>query len=137
MDMNDVEMMKITEWSRLIKAANESTLSREKWCETNNVSESAFYYWQRKVRKYALDAMSDHGDAKPVGQRTPDFYEITIPAEDTASTDIRSKGSTNKYPDVVADAGTITIRSGKFEIDVTDSFSRQALKSVLEVIKYV
>ncbi|MCR5255345.1 MAG: hypothetical protein K6D96_05390 [Acetatifactor sp.] len=136
MDMNDVKMMKIAEWSRLIKAANESHLSREKWCETNNVSESSFYYWQRKVRKYALDTIPGSDDAKPVNQ-APDFYEITIPVENTAPIDVPSKSPAEKYPDVIADPGVITIRSGRFEIDIRESFSRQALKSVLEVIKHV
>ncbi len=136
MENEDVKMLKIMEWTRLIQAANESSMSREQWCKSNNISESAFYYWQRRVRAHALESIPKNSAPKTF-QQDPDFYEISIPAGKDFKGDVAAADYPAGPHEVVNSTGLITIRSGKFEIDVRDSFSRQALKCILEVIKNV
>ena len=47
-----VQDIRLKQRSELIEAANSSGLPRKVWLEENRISKDAFYYWQRKVRKY-------------------------------------------------------------------------------------
>ncbi len=134
MEKIDETMLKIAEWTKLIQAANESSMSRKEWCKANDISLSAFYYWQKKVRHLALETMTDRGTANPL-QEKPDLFEISLQTIEAINEDTAVCPSD---PHAVGrNTGLITIRSGRFEIDVNDSFSPKTLKSILEIIKYV
>lgn len=47
-----VQDIRLKQWYEVIEAANSSGLPRKVWLEENGISKDAFYYWQRKVRKY-------------------------------------------------------------------------------------
>ncbi len=55
----EYDMVKLAQWAQIIQSANESKLGRKEWCAENGITESSFYYWQRRVRKYALSKMLD------------------------------------------------------------------------------
>ncbi len=45
------------QWQKLIKDCQSSGLQVDEWCEKNQVSRSAYYYWLRKIREKACEAM--------------------------------------------------------------------------------
>ena len=47
-----VQDIRLKQWSELIEAANRSGQPRIEWLKENGISKDAFYYWQRKVRRY-------------------------------------------------------------------------------------
>ena len=47
-----VQDIRLKQWCELIEAANSSGLPRKQWLKDNGISKDAFYYWQRKVRRY-------------------------------------------------------------------------------------
>ena len=47
-----VQDIRLKQWCELIEAANSSGLPRQQWLQENGISKDAFYYWQRKVRRY-------------------------------------------------------------------------------------
>ena len=47
-----VQDIRLKQWCEVIKAANQSGLPRHQWLSENGIGKDAFYYWQRKVRKY-------------------------------------------------------------------------------------
>ena len=47
-----VQEIRLKQWCELIEAANRSGLPRKQWLQENGISKDAFYYWQRKVRRY-------------------------------------------------------------------------------------
>ena len=134
--MDEITLFKIKEWAELVKSANESPLTRSEWCKENNISEGAFYYWQRRVRKYALSAIADHvSDNHPSQRHTasqqPDFFEIEVSDAGTNDHGVMPRCNDG------SPAGGITISSGQFEIRVPDDFSKRTLRSVLEVLQHV
>lgn len=133
----EFDKVKMMQWAELIRQANDSPLDRTTWCKENAVSLSSFYYWQRRIRKYALNQM-----LAPAKQQTllpdaahesasihEDCYEITLPS--LMSSQSHPKDITN------SPKGTISIRYGDFSIDVEEGFSADALSSVLKVLNHV
>ena len=41
-------------WASIVTECNRSALSKQEWCRQNNVSIKSFYYWQRKLRREAV-----------------------------------------------------------------------------------
>ena len=49
--------VKLTQWNALVQECMSSGLKVKDWCQQNNVSKDAYYYWLRKVREAACDSM--------------------------------------------------------------------------------
>ena len=146
---NDLYMNKLRHWARVIETANASNLTRSEWCKKMDISENAFYYWQRRVRKHALDQIADQPEmvcnppaAAPVageGSGKPDFFEIVISDSNAqASPSVAGFATTPKEDTTDTSVqGGITVRFGPFSIDLSEGFSKSAFQSALEVMGHV
>ena len=135
-------MFRTRQWVKLLQVANESGLSRRDWCEKNNISENSFYYWQRKIRRLALDKtaeknLSGHSGNPASGQKQ-DFFEITVPEPASPAPFCGQPGPPAPGHDTSGSPESgLSIRFGGWTLDIAENFSRQSLKSVLEVMRDV
>lgn len=53
--------MHIQEWTKLIDARQSSGLSIKEWCEQNNLSQSKYYYYLKKLRLLACEPLIEGG----------------------------------------------------------------------------
>ena len=44
---------RLEQWTKLIQNCKASSMTINDWCELNNVSPNAYYYWLRKIRTNA------------------------------------------------------------------------------------
>ncbi|MGN0263706.1 MAG: IS66 family insertion sequence element accessory protein TnpA [Oliverpabstia sp.] len=88
----EVNIIRIENWKRLILEANNSGLSKTEWCRQNNISSKTFFYWQRKVRLMEARKALSSSELPSVstGQKaaiSPDFVDMThLYKETTAPT---------------------------------------------------
>lgn len=135
-------MVRTQQWVKLLQMANESGLSRHDWCKENGISENSFYYWQRKLRRLALDKAVD-GPAAEYSQRTDsvqrqDFFEITVPDPDSPAPFRGQAGPSASGSDSAGPSESgLSLRFGEWTLDIARNFSRQALQAVLEVMRDV
>ena len=106
---------KLQHWATLIQECRASGVMIKDWCEQNNINKDRFYYWQRKVREAACQAVT----------------ETTIPAQRFA-----------EVPSVISDTTAVdtvraelTIRVGGAAISVSNTTDLSLLKAVIEVLK--
>ena len=59
-------------WASIVTECNRSALSKQEWCRQNNVSIKSFYYWQRKLRR---EAVQHSGFAEVTVD--PQFFDTT------------------------------------------------------------
>jgi len=45
---------KLTKWAQIIQARRASGMKIKEYCITSGIGETAYYYWQRKLRETAL-----------------------------------------------------------------------------------
>lgn len=135
-------MVRTRQWVKLIQMANESGLSRRDWCEKNGISMNTFYYWQRKLRGLALgktmnDSLSEFSQG-PDSIPKQDFFEISVPEPVSPAPFCGQPGSSIPDRSSSGPSGSgLSIRSGAWTLDIAENFSRQALRSVLEVMRDV
>lgn len=135
-------MVRTRQWVKLLQMANESGLSRRDWCEKNGISMNTFYYWQRKLRGLAFDKTMDHSlsdfSQNPDSNQNQDFFEISVPDPVSPAPFCGRPGPS--VPDLSSSGSSgsgISIRSGAWTLDIAENFSRQTLRSVLEVMRDV
>lgn len=59
MNVTDIKaQMHMQEWAKLIEARQASGLSIKNWCQQNNLPESQYYYYLKKLRLAACESLS-------------------------------------------------------------------------------
>jgi len=62
MNVTDLKaQMHMKEWSKLIEARQDSGLSIKEWCRQNNLPESRYYYYLKKLRLAACESLPSEG----------------------------------------------------------------------------
>ena len=105
----EVNIIRIENWKRLILEANNSGLSKTEWCRQNNISSKTFFYWQRKIRLMEAQKALSSSELTSVstGQKTAissDFVDMThLYKETTAPTESTKVVMTGKGTQITVD----------------------------------
>ena len=133
----EVNIIRIENWKRLILEANNSGLSKTEWCRQNNISSKTFFYWQRKVRLMEAQKALSSSELPSVstGQKTaisPDFVDMThLYKETTASTEsVPSANSQSGF------APQLMLLADQYRILIGEDVREQTLSTVLRAIKH-
>ena len=65
MDHQLVTNIRDHEWIAMIQKQKASGLTINDWCPKNNISRNCFYYWQRRLRRQFMKALSQFVELKP------------------------------------------------------------------------
>ena len=86
MALNEIrDQIRIREWVELIKERNASGMTIKEWCAFKGLTENQYFYWLRKVRQKACEAIEDHADMiRPLRNEEPVFVEINVLPEPTS-----------------------------------------------------
>jgi hypothetical protein len=104
---------KLSQWVQMF-ADRRTKETVDEFCERNVVTRPQYFYWQRKLRKAALQAQNDSADAETA--LVPSGWSVCEPAETEPSTK------------------ALTIEIGKFNVSIDSDFNPEQLKKVCEVL---
>ena len=117
--MDEITLVKnkfrMEQWEKLILDRQSSGLQVDEWCEKNQVSRHAYYYWLRKIRKKACESILPAVSK----QNTPVSFAKVEPQAQQPS------------------AAAITIQFQSATIEVRDGTSPQTIEAVLTVLKNI
>lgn len=88
----------LTLWANRIKECRTSGLTVNKWYEQNNIGLKNYYYWMRKIKREAFDALSAERKEIPstIDSTAPVFSKISLSADNrtisTAAVTIQLNG---------------------------------------------
>lgn len=103
------------QWEKLIAEFQCSGLQVDEWCEKNEISRHAYYYWLRKIRVKACESMLP---AIPEQNKSIAFAKVDLQPHYSASP-------------------VITIHLSGTSIDVRDGVGQQTIESVLLALKKI
>ena len=104
------------QWEKLIADCQSSGLQVDEWCEKNEVSRHAYYYWLRKIRMKACESMLP---AIPEQNKSIAFAKVELPAHQSAP------------------STAITIHISGATLEVRDGAGQQTIESVLLALKKI
>lgn len=133
--------IRIKQWIGIIQEANASGMTKCSWCQHNGISLRQFYYWQKKVRDYALSHTPSPSAADPhstpllmEGKREnlPVFCELPLPP-------VQGHLSAPNRP-CTADTAfmpELVLRYGRFRLLIGNTITEKTLSTVLSVLSHV
>ena len=133
----EVNIIRIENWKRLILEANNSGLSKTEWCRQNNINIKTFFYWQRKVRLMEAQKALSSSELPSVstGQKaaiSPDFVDMThLYKETTAPTESVPSGNSQS-----GFAPQLMLLADQYRILIGEDVREQTLSTVLRAIKH-
>ena len=133
----EVNIIRIENWKRLILEANNSGLSKTEWCRQNNISSKTFFYWQRKVRLMEAQKALSSSELPSVstGQKTAissDFVDMThLYKETTAPTESVPSGNSQS-----GFAPQLMLLADQYRILIGADVREQTLSTVHRAIKH-
>jgi len=132
--MRDTTIYKVKQWLVVFDDFHKSGLSREQYCNQNNITRDQYYYWLHKCRTYLKGTnegkviFSELKSPVPVDNAPVknDFAvterEVMQPVSMNSSTDI-------SHPQ-------IKLRINHIDVDIMEGTSITLIKNVVEVLSY-
>ena len=109
---------RLSQWFPIVKACHESGLSVKEWCKQNNIIDHQFYYWQRKLREVASEAIPvDEGNHSRFVQLSSTTCTATVSSESFKT--------------------SMIVHVGSASIELSDHVQPEMLAQVLKVLSDV
>lgn len=133
MDSKIMEL-RLKQWIPIFEQQAKSGLNKQEWCRQNQVSRVAFFKWQKEFRTYLLEKnenmFQEQQSTELATQTGSKFIEITpVNSSVRASQNASCNSST-----VFAPTAPISIRFGKFSIDVNNDANGLLISKVLKAM---
>lgn len=133
MDSKVMEL-RLKQWIPIFEQQSTSGLNKQEWCKLNNVNRSGFFKWQGILREYLLEKNGNmvhtQQSTKLVAQTASKFVEL-------ASVSSSARSSLNddfvSSRDITPTA-PISIKCGKFSIDLNNDANELLLSKVLKAV---
>lgn len=110
-------------WIRNIADRNESGVSIREWCNRNQINETSYYYWLKKIRKEVIESSQTEND------RSLSFVPILQSNSPSANYPINHlHEASNRNTDV-------TIAVGSMTIEFSNRASHELILNVLKVLR--
>ncbi len=103
------------QWMSLIKECQASGMSVRSWCRQNDLKESAYYYWLKRIRQKAYAQQLPA--VQPVNQKPVEFAKLQV---DTKTTKTES---------------AVIIHLPSATVEVKEGTSQKTLEAVLLALK--
>ena len=133
MDSKIMEL-RLKQWIPILEQQAKSGLNKLEWCRQNQVSRVAFFKWQKEFRTYLLEKnenmFQEQQSTELATQTGSKFVEITpVTSSVRSSQNVSCNSSTNFTP-----TAPISIRFGKFSIDVNNDANELLISKVLKAM---
>lgn len=134
MDQN-THAIRRASWAKIIAEANNSGMTKSRWCREHGIRLRQFHYWQKRIREFFLE----HPDASiedlsgprwqppvPVSEQT--FCEISFPKDTSPLPSEQQPTSPATHP-------ALMLQYNDLQLYIGEGFSEDALSSVIRVIR--
>lgn len=121
--MNTREVAKqyrLNKWTEIVRECRSSGQTISAWCADHDINPKSYYYWLRKVREAACEALPS------VGSQANPIVPVNIPAS-TASTASADK-------EVLSD---ILIHFGSVTLEIRNQASATLIENTLRALQHV
>ena len=112
---------RVEQWTNIINECLASGMNKTAWCKQNGISDKAFFYWQRIIRKEAFReaALPPPIEMDPKDSALPVFVEL----QSSTVGSIKSMNEQSFQPDMI-------IRKGDLIFEISNSVSLELLSHI-------
>lgn len=112
---------RVEQWTNIINECLASGMKKTAWCKQNGISDKAFFYWQRIIRKEAFHeaTLPSPIEMVPKDSALPVFVEL----QSSTVGSIKSMNEQSFQPDMI-------IRKGDLTFEISNSVSPELLSRI-------
>ena len=89
MDTREVTTQyRFNQWTEIVRQCRSSGQTVAVWCAENNIKPSSYYYWLRRIRKAACEALPSRSGNNPIVPVHIPNHEVETYFSDQESSDI-------------------------------------------------
>ncbi|MGE4274212.1 MAG: IS66 family insertion sequence element accessory protein TnpB [Desulfitobacterium sp.] len=120
MDTREVaSQYRLSKWTEIVRQCRSSGQTVAVWCSENNINTTSYYYWLRRIRKVACEALlSMCGNSVIV--------PVNIPVH---TVEIDSPGQ--------ASSSDIVVRMGAVTLEISNNASATLIENTLKALHHV
>ena len=128
MDQKSLQIRR-SQWEQIVLEGNNASVSKKEWCRQNGISLKSFYYWQRKIRRTAAEALEESKSSAhlQVPARSSSSF-VELPAPFPSQSDRGPALPQDLVPELM-------LQIGGCQIFVTGSIQERTLDTVMRVIR--
>lgn len=133
MDSKVMEL-RLKQWIPIFEQQSKSGLNKQEWCKLNNVNRAAFFKWQRELREYLLEKngnMVQSQQSKALTAQTSSMFVELAPVSSSVQSGLNDNFVSSRD---IAQTAPISIRCGKFSIDLNNDTNELLLSKVLKAM---
>jgi len=121
MNLNQVsQKYQLSQWVSLVHDCRNSGKKVDTWCSENGISRNTYYYWLRRVRKIACEALPT----------------LTVNENPIVPVSFKIPGDCAGKRTMKSDTG-ITLHIGSVTLELHNGMSSELLTTTLQAINYV
>lgn len=111
---------RLNKWMEIIRNCRSSGQTVSAWCTEHNVSSKSYYYWLRRVREAACEALPPlHSDQRTI-----------VPI------DLSTPGTSNKHVDSASTESGIVIHMGSVTLEIRNHASPTLIEHTLRALQH-
>jgi hypothetical protein len=126
--------LRLKQWIPIFEQQSTSGLNKQEWCKLNNVNRSVFFKWQGILREYLLEKnenmVQTQQSTELVAQTASKFVELA-PVSSSVQSSLNDNFVSSRD---IAPTAPISIKCGKFSIDLNNDANELLLSKVLKVM---
>lgn len=133
MDSKVMEL-RLKRWIPLFEEQARSGLNKQEWCRQNQVNRAAFFKWQRELREYLLEKngnLVQSQQSKELTAQTLSRFVELAPVSSLVQSSLNNNFVSSRD---IAPTAPISIRCGKFSIDLNNDANELLISKVLKAI---
>ena len=134
MDSKVMEL-RLKQWIPIFEQQSTSGLNKQEWCKLNNVNRSVFFKWQGILRESLLERnenmVQTQQSTELVAQQTASKFVELAPVSSSVRSNLNDNFVSSRD---IAPTAPISIKCGKFSIDLNNDANELLLSKVLKAI---
>lgn len=107
------------QWTKIIRECRSSGQTVTVWCAENNINPSSYYYWLRRLRKAACEALPSINEGNPI-------VPVNIPLNAVKTESLGQKS----LSDIIVRIGTVTL-------EISNNASSTLIENTLRALQHV
>lgn len=119
------------QWAQIVQDVNNAPISKKEWCAQNGINLKAFYYWQSKLRKQAIESAEQSTALQVQVAQPPSFVEIPVQSVVSGENNLPKPMAGGLNPD-----HELILQVDECRLFINENIKERTLRTVMKVLRH-
>lgn len=119
------------QWAQIVQDVNNAPISKKEWCAQNGINLKAFYYWQNKLRKQAIESAEQSTALQVQATQPASFIELPVQSIVSGQHNLSEPMADESKPD-----HELILQVDECRLFINENIKERTLRTVMKVIRH-